>query len=227
MATLSDPSIFSIGTTGISSNYENLKHRAKENAIHYGQQYAPRLTAQLTKDPNPKFAIWGPAFAYLILTVYIFVDLLQFVDIFSNDTQLLMGVSGIRFIVYLISGAMSVYSIYMGWRTVPISLIFQMIVVVISIITGIAVTITRSFIVFQQKKEEDRNWFSYVAVIVPIIQIFISSIGLYFLWQEYKTDEDSKAQVGMIGLTVGATVGITTAIVGLIKHSGVMGIFPN
>lgn len=206
-------------------SYGELKQRAQNAALQYGDRYVPTLTKQLTKPPNPSFAVWGQAFGYLILTVYIFLDLLQFVDIFSNDVPLLMGISSLRLIIYLVSVAISIYSVYMGWRTVPISIVFQMTTVAISVLTGLIKTIYRSYVFFKDQGRQNMTWFSYAALIIPIVQTVISSIGLYFLYQEYQTDVDSRGKVNMIGLFIGAVVGLITAVIGLIKHSGVMGTF--
>lgn len=214
-------------STTFGQKYSDLKANVKMHALNYGNKYAPNFTAHLTKDRDPRLEHWQPMFTYTMLIVYMFVNLLQFVDIFSNDSQLLMGLSGVRILVYLVSAIFAGTSIYMGWRTVEISMIFQMINITIYLLTGLGVAITRSVVVFQQMKTTERNWFTYVSIAIPCIQAIISAFALYFMYQAYQNDADKLAEVGMIAVFFGSIFGIISASVGFVKHASIYANFPN
>ena len=110
--------------------------RVRKRARETGETIAPRLTKVLTKDPNPEYQVWGVIFAYAILIVYIFVDLLQFVDIFSNNHQFLWMISAFRLLIYILAGAAAIVSIYNGWRTVEVSIMLQLFALGVGVIAS-------------------------------------------------------------------------------------------
>ena len=80
---------------------------------------------------------------------------------------------------------------------------------------------------YKDDEGKDATIFSYLMVLAPLLQFILSVVWFILLYNVYQTDLDGKGEIGMIGVTFGAIIGVITSLVGMVKHSGVFGFYDN
>lgn len=184
---------------------------------------APCVGYQANNSSNYYYhTLIGLVLIYSVLIVYIFLDVLQLIDLYSNDHVLLWEISAFRFLIYVTVSVFTAYYIFLGYITAEISLIFQ--------IFTIGVTLITSLIVFGKRftmplKENQNQKFYYVSILSAFIKCIIALVNFIMLLYVYQTDIDGIGNVELVMLLVFALVGIVTSVVDMARYSGMFGIF--
>jgi hypothetical protein len=168
----------------------------RKMAEDQGKIHAPRLTEYMTKPEEPGFQIWAERFIILITVVFILIDGLQFIDIFSPNLKLIMIFHFVR--IFIIVGVLitAFISIDKGWRTGNISIIFQLVVMVVTLLISIGAAISKAILL---SRTQNKTMSRYFSVIFPFVQILISIYGIIVMFTEYMSGI-THAPISMITL---------------------------
>lgn len=191
--------------------WSKMRNRFERAAIKHGQRYLPNVTRRLTMDKIPEFEPWDKVFAYTVIIATVFMDLLQFYDVFTKNKKILIGVNFIRLLIYIVIFAFTSYSVYYGYRTVGISLRFQIITTMITGFIALMVCMMRINLIIAMPAEK-RTWQVYMVIIFPLAQVLIAIAGLYYMFQAQKGGDI----IGSVPMLKMATVTLLSIIITVI-----------
>ena len=196
----------------IHGNYKSVFTNLQQQAESFGSKYSVSrdIIEVLKKDPKPDFRPWGVGFAYSILIAFLITQSFQFIDIFhAQNTPLILGFTVARLVITIGVVVMSGLSVFNGWRTVPINLTVQIIILLCSIVVSTSAAVSR-LIVKYNNSDTVWGYSDYIGLGLPILQIMTAGIGLGVLsWNKYSGCLNGSVAMLTIFLTTIVSVVLT------------------